>query len=92
MRITSSMRNASVIFGVLLMAAPMTTRAADDALAEQAAASNLKQDELMCETVDIPGSHMKRRICAPSAEWSDAQRRLLLLRDMPAAGGYPAVP
>ena len=92
MSITNSLRNASVILGVLLMvAAPMTTRAADKAV-QQVAAPDTEPDALMCETVDRPGSRMKQRICAPSAEWSAALRRAILLRDTPAAGGYPAVP
>ncbi len=89
MSITNSLRNASVIFGVLLTAtAPMITMAADQAV-QQVAAPETKQDELMCETVDRPGSRMKQRICAPSAEWSDARRRIILLRDTPAAGVGP---
>ena len=87
MSIPNSLRNASMILGVLLLVtAPMTTRAADKAV-RQVAAPDTEQDELMCETVDRPGSRMKQRICAPSAEWSDALRRVLVERDTPAATG-----
>ena len=87
MSITNSLRNASVIFGVLLIVTtPIATRA-DEKAAQQVAALDTEQDELMCETVDRPGSHMKQRICAPSAQWSDARRRVILLRDTPAATG-----
>ena len=78
-----------MILGVLLMvAAPMTTRAADKAV-QQVAAPDTEPDALMCETVDRPGSRMKQRICAPSAEWSAALLRLSLLRNSVAAAVGP---
>ena len=76
MRITSSLRNASVIFGVLLMAAPIATRAADEP-ARQVAASDANQ--VSCRNLDRPGSHMKDRMCATLAEWSTIQRDRALL-------------
>jgi hypothetical protein len=74
---------------VIVAAAPTMTQAADGPVSEQATALSTKQDELVCQTVDRPGSHMKQRICAPSAEWSAARGRLSLLRNNPAAGVGP---
>ena len=74
---------------LIIAAAPTMTRAAASAVFEQAAVPSAKKDELVCETVDRPGSHMKQRICASPAEWSAARERLSLLRNHPAAGVGP---
>ncbi len=92
MSITNSLRNASVIFGVLLMVtAPMATRAADEP-AQQVAASDANQ--VSCRNLDRPGSRMKNRMCATLAEWSTIQRDRALrgnsLRDNVATAN-PAV-
>ena len=72
MSITNSLRKAPVILGVLLLvAAPMTTRAADQAVQQVTAAD---ANQILCRNLDKPGSHMKYRVCATLAEWSTIQR------------------
>ncbi len=81
------------IVGLLLVAtAPIATRAAEQPV-EKVVASEADHDELVCQTVDRPGSHMKQRVCAAAAEWSAARGRLILLTTNPAASilaGNPA--
>jgi hypothetical protein len=78
------------IIGLLLVAtAPITTWAAEQPV-QEVVASEADRDELVCRTVDRPGSHMKQRVCAAAAEWSAARGRLILLRNNGAAGIGPA--
>ena len=75
--------------GLLLVATtPMTTWAAQQPV-ERVVASQASRDELVCRTVDRPGSHMKQRVCAAPAEWPAARDRLILLRHNGAAGVGP---
>lgn len=77
------------IIGVLFVtAAPMTTWAAVQPV-EKVVPSEVNRDEVVCRTVDRPGSHMKQRLCAPAAEWSAARDRLTLSRNNSAAGAGP---
>jgi len=77
------------IIGLLLLAtAPVTTWATEQPV-EKALASNADRDDLVCQNVDRPGSHMKQRVCAAAAEWSAARDRLVLLKANLAASVGP---
>jgi hypothetical protein len=66
MSINNSLRNASVIFALLLtVSAPIATRA-DEPAAEPAAASDTK---LVCRWGRQPGSQTKEKFCATDAQW-----------------------
>jgi hypothetical protein len=87
-------RNVSSAFvatcgALIVAAAPALAQEGRDPVSAQATASSTKQEELVCQTVDRPGSHMKQKICATSAEWLAARGRLNLLRNNLAAGVGP---
>ena len=65
---------------VFTVAAPVVTQAADQPPA-QTAKADTKQDTLMCRDLEIPGSHIKQRVCGVPAKWSEAQNRLYVLRN-----------
>jgi hypothetical protein len=71
-----------------LLAMTTATQAADQP-AKQITTSDAKQDTLMCRDLDIPGSHIKERVCGVPAKWSEAQTRLYLMRVYPAVS-HPA--
>jgi hypothetical protein len=73
---------------LLAMTAATATQAADQP-AKQMATSDAKPDTLMCRDLDIPGSHIKQRVCGVPAQWSEAQTRLYLMRVYPAVS-HPA--
>jgi hypothetical protein len=68
---------------LVVMTAPLAARAAEQPV-KMAAASEADHDDLVCRTVDRPGSHMKQRVCATAAEWSAARGRLFSLKANPA--------
>ena len=87
MSITNRLRSASMILGVLLLVSAPTMSQETDKAVRQVAAPDATQ--VSCRNVNVPGSHMKYRVCATLAEWSDARSRALLLRNTPAAGVGP---
>ena len=57
--------------GSLLALTVSTATQAADQPAKQAATSDAKQDTLMCRDLEIPGSHIKQRVCGVPAKWSE---------------------
>lgn len=91
MSINNCLRNASVIFALLLtVSAPMATRA-DEPAAEPAAASDTK---LVCRWDKKPGSHTKHKVCATAEQWRALRGPVRLPWGPSSSGalGYPPAP
>jgi len=73
---------------LLLATAPLSARAAQQP-AERAAPAQANEADIVCRTVDRPGSHMKQRICAKAADWLAARDRVVLLKTTPVAAALP---